>query len=129
MCVWVYSPSTTKFDSPFELDENAIVEKRPYNLTRQKMWLKQELRSILNSDINLPPVFPFALAYTLAPKEDVSIRLCRDYRAVNHRTSLIYFALPRIDAVIEVIGAASTLQGLTCVKGSGKCLCENVSRL
>lgn len=118
MCAGDYPHSTTKLEVPFELSDKTVVTKRPYNLTREKkLWLRQELQNMLDSDIIRPSVSSFASPVTIVPKEDGTFRLCTDYRAVNRQTSLIPFPMPRIDTIIDETGGSKYFSRIDLCKG------------
>lgn len=117
-CCGGYPPGATKFEVPFKLHDETVVRKKPYNLTREKKaWLKEELAKMLDAGIIRPSVSPYASPITIAPKEDRTLRLCTDYRAINKQTHLIPFPMPRIDGIIDDTGGCTWLSRIDLCKG------------
>lgn len=118
VCLSNYPPATTKFSVPFKLKDVTPVRRKPYNMSREKkVWLKSEIQKMLDAGIIRPSVSTFASPITLAPKEDGSLRLCTDYRILNHQTDLFPFPMPRIDGIIEETGGCKVFSRIDLCKG------------
>lgn len=118
VCIGNYPPAIKSHEVPFDLADKTVVQKRPYNMSREKkVWLKAELQAMLDAGVIRPSVSPFASPITIAPKEDGTFRLCTDYRALNHQTELIPYPMPRIDDIIDETGGCRWFSRLDLCKG------------
>lgn len=113
-----YPPATTFLEVPFTLHNTTVIQKKHYPMTRErKMWLKGELQNMLDAKIIRPSTSTFASPITVALKEDGSLRLCTDYRALNQQTELFPYPMPRIDDVINETGGCSVFSRIDLSKG------------
>lgn len=102
----------------FEIADKTVVRRAPYNMSREKKtWLKEELQTMLDANIIRLSVSPFASPITTAPKEDGTLRLCTDYRALNQQTELIPLPMPRIDTIIDGTGGRRWFSCIDLSKG------------
>ncbi|KAK3890093.1 hypothetical protein Pcinc_005938 [Petrolisthes cinctipes] len=82
------------------------VKQAPYRVgPAKKEILKKEVEFLLSNELLEPSDSEWASPCLLVPKPDGSSQRCTDYRNVNQVTIPDYFPLPRIDDVIDDLGA------------------------
>lgn len=102
----------------FEITPGPVISRKPYQLSRQKIdWLVTELAKMEKHGIIRKTNSPYGSPITLAPKADGSWRLCTDYRAINARTELASWPLPRIDDIIAETGGCRIFSNIDLLKG------------
>ncbi len=69
--------------------------------------VKQHLQQMLDADVIEESSSPFASNMVLVRKRDSSLRLCMDYRKLNHRTIPDSHSLPRIEETLDALQGAS----------------------
>ena len=67
--------------------------------------LDEEVKNLLDHGIIRPSKSPWAAPVILVKKKDGSHRLCMDYRHLNSVTKPDPFPLPRIDKLLDGLGA------------------------
>lgn len=98
--------------------EIAPIKQSPYRLNPQKQdIMKKELDYMLENSLIEPSYSPWASPSLLVPKPDGSSRLCTDYRKVNSVTVPDAYPLPRIDDLIDTVGAAKLVTTIDLQKG------------
>ncbi|XP_076049782.1 uncharacterized protein LOC143030516 [Oratosquilla oratoria] len=94
------------------------IRQRPYRLNAFKReYLRAEVQRLQELGIVEPSHSPWASPVVLVPKPDGSMRLCVDYRRVNAVTKADGYPLPRIDDVIDDVGAARWVTKLDLLQG------------
>ncbi|XP_076033590.1 uncharacterized protein LOC143020752 [Oratosquilla oratoria] len=94
------------------------IRQRPYRLNAFKReYLRAEVQRLQELGIVEPSHSPWASPVVLVPKPDSSMHLCIDYRRVNAMTRADGYPLPRIDDVIDDVGAARWVTKLDLLQG------------
>ncbi|CAF1133268.1 unnamed protein product, partial [Brachionus calyciflorus] len=89
----------TTIDTPIRL--------RPYRVSHhERAIIKEEVDKMLDAGIIQPSTCPWASPVCLTNKPDGSKRFCIDYRQINKITVQDPFPLPRIEAIIDILGVA-----------------------
>ena len=79
----------------------------PYRMDQRKtVILDEEVKTLLHLGIIRPSKSQWAAPVILVKKKDGSYRLCMDYRCLNRVTKPDPFSLPRIDELLDGLGAA-----------------------
>ena len=79
-----------------------VARRLPYALRQQ---LEVELDKLLEIKCIEPANSPYASPLVLVRKPDGNLRVCVDYCSVNKDTILDRYPLPRVDELIDAIGA------------------------
>ncbi|XP_076036537.1 uncharacterized protein LOC143022279 [Oratosquilla oratoria] len=94
------------------------IRQRPYRLNAFKReYLRAEVQRLQELGIVEPSHSPWASPVVLVPKPDGSMRLWIDYHRVNAVTRADGYPLPRIDDVIDDVGAARWVTKLDLLQG------------
>ena len=95
------------------------IRQPPYRLNREKKaFLESEIDRLLDQGIICrSPGSPWASPVVLVPKAGGSYRLCVDYRRVNKLTVPDSYPLPRIDDILDELGAAKYLSKFDLLSG------------
>ena len=88
----------------------------PYALRKE---LESELSTLLDTGCIEPCVSPYSSALVLVRKKGGGLRICVDYRALNRDTVTDKYPIPRIDELIDRVGAckAKIFSALDLMKG------------
>ena len=105
---------------PYSLDTGdcAPISQHPYR--PGLMWkdkIKQEIEGLMKDGIVRPSHSPWSSPVMAVPKQDGSVRVCVDFRAINKHTKRDRYPLPRIDELLAKVGKASFLTTLDLSKG------------
>ena len=74
------------------------ISKAPYQMTLIELQeLKVQLQELLDAGFIRPSTSPWGAPVHFVKKKDRSMRLCVDYRELNHVTIKNRYPLPRID--------------------------------
>lgn len=90
----------------------------PYRLPASRVKVVQEeLRQLLQAGIIEKSDSPWAVPVVLVPKKDGTIRLCVNYTRLNKVTKPDPYPMPRIDELLDGLGAARFITMLDLTKG------------
>lgn len=94
------------------------VKQAPYRLHPKKRdILREEVQFLLENGLAEPSCSEWASPCLLVPKADGSFRMCTDYRKVNQVTRTDSYPLPRMDDLLDDLGAAQYLTKIDLLKG------------
>ncbi|GJS43451.1 putative reverse transcriptase domain-containing protein [Tanacetum coccineum] len=83
------------------------ISKAPYRMAPIKLKeLKDQLQELLERDFIRPIISPWGAPILFVKKKDYSMRLCIDYRELNHITVRNRYPLPRIDDLFHQLQGA-----------------------
>ncbi len=68
---------------------------------QQVVELKGQLKKLLDAKLVEPSSSPYAAPVLFAPKKDGTLRMCCDYRALNHQTVKDRFPLPHPEDLFD----------------------------
>jgi hypothetical protein len=68
--------------------------------------LKEQLQELINRGLIRPSVSPWGVPVLVVKKKNESMRLCIDYRELNHVTIKNKYPLPRIDDLFDQLKGA-----------------------
>ena len=102
---------------PYSLDTGdcAPISQRPYR--PGLMWKDKIKQGLMKDGIVQPSHSPWSSPVMAVPKQDGSVRVCVDFRAINKHTKLDRYPLPHIDELLAKVGKASFLTTLDLSKG------------
>ena len=72
---------------------------------------------MLEMGIIQPSTSPWASPIVLVEKKDGDIRFCVDYRKLNEVSKFDAYPMPRVEEVLENVGAAKFISTLDLAKG------------
>jgi hypothetical protein len=98
-------PPERELDFTIELKPIAEpISKTPYRMTTSKLCeLHMQLKETLDLGIIRPSVSPWDALVIFVKKKDGSLRLCIDYRALNHATVKNRCPMPQIYDLFEIL--------------------------
>ncbi|GJU12945.1 putative reverse transcriptase domain-containing protein [Tanacetum coccineum] len=101
-------PPEREVEFTIELTPSAgPISKAPYRMAPIKLKeLKDQLQELLERGFIRPSVSPWGAPVLFVKKKDVSMRLCIDYRELNHITVRNRYPLPRIDDLFDQLQGA-----------------------
>ena len=79
-----------------------------------------EVQQLLRAKIIEPLTIPWASPIVLLLKRDGALRLCVDYRHLNHVTKPDPYPMPRVDDLLDGLGQAKYISSLDLMKGYGQ---------
>ena len=90
------------------LPGTASISISPYRMAPVELGeLKLQLQDLLSKGFIRPSVSPWVAPVLFVKKKDGSLRMCIDYRRLNHMTVKNKYPLPRIDELFgQLQGAA-----------------------
>ncbi len=95
-----------------------VARSRPYHLPEhRKNVVREELKAILDLGVIEESHCDWASPIVLVPKTDGSVRLCVDYRKVNAVSKFDAYPMPRVDELLDRLGAALFYSTLDLTKG------------
>ncbi len=84
-----------------------MARNRPYRLPEHKKnVVQEELKAMLNLGVIEESHSDWASPIVLVPKTDGSVRFCVDYRKVNAVSKFDAYPIPRVDELLDRLGAA-----------------------
>lgn len=76
----------------------ALISKAPYRMSSKEFQeLKVQLQELLDKKFIRPSMSPWGAPVLFVKKKDRSLRMCNDYRELNHFTIKNKYPLPRIE--------------------------------
>ncbi|KAI5617023.1 hypothetical protein C0J50_23276 [Silurus asotus] len=106
----VFSPlpgRTNLIEHHIETSPGIVVRSRPYRLPEhRKNVVREELQAMLDMGVVEESHSDWSSPVVLVPKSDGSVRFCVDYRKVNAVSKFDAYPMPRIDELIDRLGAA-----------------------
>ncbi len=95
-----------------------VARSRPYRLPEHKKnVVQEELKAMLNLGVIEESHSDWASPKVLVPKTDGSVRFCVDYRKVNAVSKFDAYPMPRVDELLDRLGAARFYSTLDLTKG------------
>ncbi len=95
-----------------------VARSRPYRLPEHKKnVVQEELKAMLNLGVIEESHSDWACPIVLVPKTDGSVRFCVDYRKVNAVSKFDAYPMPRVDELLDRLGAARFYSTLDLTKG------------
>ena len=94
------------------------IRQQPYRVpVSRKERVKKEIDKMLEMGIIQPSTSPWASPIVLVEKKDGDIRFCVDYRKLNEVSKFDAYPMPRVEEVLESVGAAKFISTLDLAKG------------
>ncbi|KAM7394882.1 hypothetical protein PAMA_006561 [Pampus argenteus] len=120
---------TTLVEHVVRLKDNQPVRQRPYRVPQQLVdKLKQEIEEMLKLGVIEPSNSEWCSPVVIVFKKDGSLRICIDFRKLNSISEFDAYPMPRIDDLLEKIGAARYITTLDLCKGYWQVPLEESSR-
>ncbi len=95
-----------------------VARSRPYRLPEHnKNVVQEELKAMLNLGVIEESHSDWASPIVLVPKTDGSVWFCVDYRKVNAVSKFDAYPMPRVDELLDRLGAARFYSTLDLTKG------------
>ena len=93
--------------------------RQPLRRTPTARWeeARKVLEDMLDKDIILPSVSPWASPVVLVPKKDGTLRFCVDYRQLNSITSKDAYPLPHVDETLDTLAGSVWFTTLDLISG------------
>lgn len=111
------------------LKEGQPIRQRPYRVPQQLVEkLQQEVEEMLRLRVIEPSYSEWCSPVVIIFKKDGSLRICIDFRKLNSISEFDAYPMPRIDDLLEKIGAAKYIGTLDLCKGYWQVLLERSSR-
>ncbi|PIK56258.1 hypothetical protein BSL78_06841 [Apostichopus japonicus] len=79
--------------------------------------VREHIRKLLEKNVIRPSTSPFASPIVLVRKPDGSLRLCVDYRQLNHKTIKDAYPIPRIDESLDALHGAKWFSTIDLLAG------------
>ena len=79
--------------------------------------MQKQLKQLLDLGFIEPSYSPYGAGVLFVPKSNCKLRLCVDYRPLNHLTAVDTYHLPRIDEMIDQVGRANVFSKLDLHSG------------
>ena len=79
--------------------------------------VKEHINQLLSSQVIRESSSPYASPIFLVRKKDCSVRMCVDYRQLNHKTRKDAFPLPRIEESLDALSGARWFSTLDLASG------------
>nr|XP_043898190.1 uncharacterized protein LOC122779681 [Solea senegalensis] len=98
------------------LDDTPI-HQRYRRIPPSEYEVKEHINQLLGAQVIRESCSPFASPIVLVKKKDGSLRLCVDYRQLNHRTRKDAFPLPRIEESLDALTGAQWFSTLDLASG------------
>jgi hypothetical protein len=102
-------PPERELDFTIELKPGAEpISKTPYRMTAPELCeLQMQLKELLDLGMIRPNVSPWGAPVIFVKKKDGSLRLCIDYRDLNHATVKNRYPIPQIDDLFDQMKGAT----------------------
>ena len=103
--------------------EIRLLDNRPVNLPFRRIpphllkEVRDQIQALLDKGIIQKSSSEYASPIVPVRKKDGRIRICVDYRQLNHKTTKDAFPLPRIEESLEMLGGASLFSSLDLAHG------------
>ena len=96
-------PPERELDFTIDLKPGAEpISKTPYWMIAPELCeLQMQLKELLDLGLIRPSVLPWGAPIIFVKKKDGSLRLCIDYRDLNHATVKNRYPMPRIDDLFD----------------------------
>ncbi len=95
-----------------------VARSRPYRLPEhKKSVVREELKAMLDLGVIEESHSDWASPIVLVPKTDGSVWFCVDYRRVNAVSKFDVYPMPRVDELLDRLGAARFYSTLDLTKG------------
>lgn len=92
--------------------------KNMYRLTpKEKAEVERQIKDLLAKGLIEPSSSPWGAPVLFVPKQDGSLRMCIDYRALNKVTVKNRYPIPRIDDLLEQLQGAKCFSNLDLSSG------------
>ena len=100
------------------LTQDRPVRQRPFRLpAAYRDEVAKELEEMRRHGVIEPTTSPWASPMVVVPKKDGTARICIDYRRLNSVTAMDAYPLPRIEEILDSVGAAAYISTLDLSKG------------
>jgi hypothetical protein len=94
------------------------IHQQPYRVpVTRKEVIKKEIDKMLGMGIIQPSTSPWASPTVLVEKKDGDVRFCVDYRKLNRVSKFDAYPMPRVEEVLDNVGAAKYISTLDLAKG------------
>ena len=101
-----------------EMGDAAPIHLPPYRLPKARhQAVLNEVQQLLRAKIIKLSTSLWASSIVLLPKRDGTLRLCVDYRRLNHVTKPDPYPMPRVDDLLHRLGQAKYISSLDLMKG------------
>ncbi len=95
-----------------------VARSRPYRLPKhKKKVVQEELKAMLDLGVIEESHSDWASPIVLVPKTDGSVQFCVDYMKVNAVSKFDAYPMPRVDELLNRLGAARFYSTLDLIKG------------
>ena len=109
---------TTLGEHVIRLKEGQPIRQRPYRIPQQLVGkLQEEVEEMLELGVIEPSNSEWCSPVVIVFKKDGSLRICIDFRKLNSISEFNAYPMPRIDDLLEKIGAAKYITTLDLCKG------------
>ncbi|XP_061110533.1 uncharacterized protein LOC133136803 [Conger conger] len=109
---------TTLVEHVVRLKDERPIRQRPYRIPQQLVdKLRQEVEEMLKLGVIEPSNSEWCSPVVIVFKKDGSLRICIDFRKLNAISEFDAYPMPRIDDLLEKIGAAKYITTLDLCKG------------
>ena len=106
------------------LDHDLIIEhdrplrQRPYAIPKMKRpQVKDEIDKMLEMGIIEPSTSPYASPMVITLKKNGDVRLCGDFRAINHITTFDPYPVPNIEDITDDVAKGNFITTLDLTRG------------
>uniref|UniRef100_A0A3P9KG95 Gypsy retrotransposon integrase-like protein 1 n=1 Tax=Oryzias latipes TaxID=8090 RepID=A0A3P9KG95_ORYLA len=111
------------------LKDGRPIRQRPYRVPQKLVGrLNDEVRKMLELGVIEPSNSEWSSPVVIVPKKDDSLRICIDFRKLNAVSEFDAYPMPRIDDLLEKIGAANFITTLDLCKGYWQVPLSNTCR-
>ena len=105
------------------------IRKRAYRVSpKQRQEIDKEMDKMINSNVIMKSVSPWAALVILVPKPNGEVRLCIDFRDVNSVTIKDSYPLPRIDDILDSLNGTQYFTTLDLMSGYWQIEMEEASK-
>ncbi|XP_026005285.1 uncharacterized protein LOC113010452 [Astatotilapia calliptera] len=120
---------TTLVEHVIRLKEGQPIRQRPYRVPQHLVEkLRQEVEKMLELGVIEPSCSEWCSPVVIIFKKDGSLRICIDFRKLNAISEFDAYPMPRIEDLLEKIGAAQYITTLDLCKGYWQVPLEETSR-
>lgn len=120
---------TTVVEHVIRLKDGRPIRQRPYRVPQQLVGkLQDEIQEMLRLGVIEPSNSEWSSPVVIVFKKDGSLRICIDFRKLNSVSEFDAYPMPRIDDLLERIGAAKYITTLDLCKGYWQVPLEESSR-